>query len=72
VTFIGMEDETGLINVVIPVGLWSRQKVLARTAKALIVRGIIQNASGAASLVADRLEPLEMGEWLSRGSRDFR
>lgn len=72
VTFFGMEDETGLINVVIPVGLWNRQKVLARTAKALIVRGIIQNASGAASLVADRLEPLEMGEWLSRGSRDFR
>ncbi|UIZ92543.1 error-prone DNA polymerase [Corynebacterium sp. CNCTC7651] len=72
VTFLGMEDETGLINVVIPVGLWNRQKVLARTAKALIVRGIIQNASGAASLVADKLEPLEMGEWLTRGSRDFR
>ncbi|MCP1387781.1 error-prone DNA polymerase [Corynebacterium sp. TA-R-1] len=72
VTFLGMEDETGLVNVVIPVGLWNRQKVLARTAKALVVRGIIQNASGAASLVADRLEPLQMGEWLTRGSRDFR
>lgn len=72
VTFLGMEDETGLINVVISVGLWNKQRVLARTAKALIVRGIVQNASGAASLVADRLEPLAMGEWLSAGSRDFR
>ena len=72
VTFLGMEDETGLANIVIPVGLWNRQRVLARTAKALIVRGIVQNASGAASLVADRLEPLAMGEWLSAGSRDFR
>ncbi|WP_066529759.1 error-prone DNA polymerase [Corynebacterium bouchesdurhonense] len=72
VTFLGLEDETGLINVVISVGLWNRQKVLARTAKAMIVRGIVQNASGAVSVVADRLEPLEMGQWLTRGSRDFR
>lgn len=72
VTFLGMEDETGLINVVISVGLWNKQRVLARTAKALVVRGIVQNASGAVSVVADRLEPLAMGELLSRGSRDFR
>ena len=72
VTFLGMEDETGLINIVISVGLWNKQRVLARTAKALVVRGIVQNASGAVSVVADRLEPLAMGELLSRGSRDFR
>ena len=60
------------MNVVIPTGLWKRQKVLARTAKALIVRGIVENASGAASVLADKLEPLNMGDWLSRGSRDFR
>ena len=72
VTFLGIEDETGLINVVIPVGLWNRQRVLARTAKALVIRGIVQNASGAVSVVADKLEPLAMGEWLTRGARDFR
>lgn len=72
VTFLGMEDETGLTNIIIPVGLWKRQKLLARTAKALIIRGIVENASGAVSVLADKLEPLEMGEWLSRGSRDFR
>lgn len=72
VTFLGMEDETGLVNVVISVGLWNRQKVVARTAKAMVVRGIVQNASGAVSVVADRLETLTMGDWLSRGSRDFR
>ena len=72
VTFLGMEDETGLVNVVISVGLWKKQRVLARTAKAFVVRGIVQNASGAVSVVADRFEPLEVGELLSRGSRDFR
>ncbi|WP_448855209.1 error-prone DNA polymerase [Corynebacterium camporealensis] len=72
VIFLGMEDETGLSNIMISPGLWERQKVLARTAKALIVRGIVSNASGAVTVTADKLEPLVMGEWLSRGSRDFR
>lgn len=71
VTFMGLEDETGLLNVVVSVGLWNRQKVLARTAKTLVIRGIVQNASGAVSVVADRLESLDVGQWLSRGSRDF-
>ena len=71
-TFLGMEDETGLINVMVSAGLWQRQKTVARTSRALIVRGIVQNATGATTVVADRLEPLEMGQWFSRGSRDFR
>lgn len=71
-TFLGMEDETGLINAMVSVGLWNRQRVVARTAKALIVRGKVQNASGAVTVVADQLEELALGQWLSRGSRDFR
>lgn len=71
-TFLGMEDETGLLNVMVSVGLWNRRRTVARTAKALVVCGIVQNASGAVTVVADRLEPLALGEWLSRGSRDFR
>lgn len=63
-TFFGMEDETGLINVIVSPGLWKRQKRLARTAKALVVRG-------AATVVADRLEPLEVSELLAVRSRDF-
>lgn len=71
-TFLGMEDETGLLNVMVSPGLWSRHKVLARTARALIVRGVVRNATGAVSIDADKLEPLEVGHWLARGSRDFR
>ncbi|MEJ5997502.1 error-prone DNA polymerase [Corynebacterium sp. H130] len=72
VTFMGLEDETGLMNVMISPGLWAKDKLVARTSKALLIRGIIQNATGAPTLVADRLEPLPIGEFLSRGSRDFR
>ncbi len=71
-TFFGMEDETGLINVMVSPGLWQRHRVIARTSKALIVRGIVQNTTGAVNVVADHLEALELGEVLSRGSRDFR
>lgn len=72
VTFLGMEDETGLMNVMVSPGLWKRQQIIARTAKVLVVRGIVQNANGVASVVADKLEELPVGQWLSRGSRDFR
>ncbi|AZA14228.1 error-prone DNA polymerase [Corynebacterium choanae] len=72
VTFFGMEDETGLMNIVVSQGLWRRQEKLARTAKALTVRGIVENASGAVSIVADKLSPLPLAEYLTRGSRDFR
>ncbi|QGU03844.1 error-prone DNA polymerase [Corynebacterium comes] len=71
-TFLGMEDETGLINVMVSVGLWNRRQTVARTSKVLVVRGIVQNATGAVTVVADGLEPLAIGEWFSRGSRDFR
>nr|WP_236684746.1 error-prone DNA polymerase [Corynebacterium uterequi] len=72
VTFFGLEDETGLVNLVVPVGLWQRQKAVALSARVLMVRGIVRNANGAATITADRLDDLPVGRWLSRGARDFR
>ncbi len=72
VTFFGLEDETGLLNVMVSPGLWQRHRQVARTSKALIIRGLVHNATGAVSITADRLEALRWGEHLSRGSRDFR
>ncbi|WKD61880.1 Error-prone DNA polymerase [Corynebacterium ciconiae DSM 44920] len=70
--FFGMEDETGLINVVVSPGLWARYRRLARTAKAVIVRGIVRIATGAATVEADKFEPLAIGDMLKLRSRDFR
>lgn len=70
VTFINLEDETGMVNVVCSVGLWSRHRKLAVTAQALIIRGQVQNASGAVSVVADQLRPLDLQ--VRSTSRDFR
>lgn len=70
VTFINLEDETGMVNVVCSVGLWARYRRLAVTAQALIIRGQVQNASGAITVVADQLRPLDLR--VKSASRDFR
>lgn len=60
VTFINLEDETGMVNVVCSVGLWSKYRALAHSASALIVRGRVQNAEGAVTVVADRLQRMDL------------
>ncbi|MEV6660095.1 error-prone DNA polymerase [Nocardia fluminea] len=70
VTFLNLEDETGMINVVCSVGLWTRYRRLAQSATALLVRGRIQNAEGVATVVADHLEHLDLR--IVARSRDFR
>ncbi|AGP31484.1 error-prone DNA polymerase [Corynebacterium terpenotabidum] len=73
VTFLGMEDETGLINVMVAPGLWRAQRAVASGARMLMVRGIVENANGAATVRADRLSVPDLGAeaWAGR-SRDFR
>ncbi|MFT4086561.1 MAG: error-prone DNA polymerase [Gordonia sp. (in: high G+C Gram-positive bacteria)] len=60
VTFVNLEDETGMVNVVCSVGLWARYRKLAQTASALLIRGKVQNAEGAVTVVADRLAQLDL------------
>lgn len=70
VTFLSLEDETGLLNIVCSVGLWHKYRNVARGSAALIVRGVLERADGAANLVADHLEPLSLQ--VTSSSRDFR
>jgi error-prone DNA polymerase len=70
VTFVNLEDETGLINVVVSVGCWARYRRAARGAPALLVRGRLERAEGVVNVVADKLEPLPVGP--VPASRDFR
>jgi error-prone DNA polymerase len=58
VTFVNLEDETGMVNVLCSPGVWARHRRLAQTAPALVIRGIVQNASGAITVVADAITPL--------------
>ncbi|WP_341951906.1 error-prone DNA polymerase [Salinibacterium sp. TMP30] len=59
ITFMNIEDETGLINVICSVGVWGRYRRIARDSAALIVRGIIERSEdGVINVLADRFEPL--------------
>ena len=69
-TFLGLEDETGLINVVVSVGCWAHHRRAARNAPALLVRGRCERQGAVVNIVAERLEPLPVGA--GSMSRDFR
>jgi error-prone DNA polymerase len=70
VTFLNIEDETGMVNVLCTPGVWTRHRKLAQTAAALLIRGQVQNASGAVTVVAERLAKLTLT--IGSKSRDFR
>jgi len=69
VTFLSLEDETGILNVVCSPGLWQRFRKVARGSAALVVRGRLERADGATNLVAEHLAPLSLQ--VATTSRDF-
>lgn len=70
VTFINLEDETGMVNVLCTPGVWTRHRKLANTAPALLIRGQVQNASGAITVIAERMGRISLT--VGSKSRDFR
>ncbi|MGH3994670.1 MAG: OB-fold nucleic acid binding domain-containing protein, partial [Pseudonocardiaceae bacterium] len=70
VTFLNLEDETGMANVVCSPGLWVRYRRVARISPALVVRGRVEKADGVVTVVAERLENLDLT--VASRSRDFR
>jgi len=69
-TFLNLEDETGLINVVVSKGCWARYRATARDAPAMLIRGRVESAEGVINVVADELSPLPVPAFSP--SRDFR
>ncbi|WP_418277052.1 error-prone DNA polymerase [Isoptericola jiangsuensis] len=70
VTFLSLEDETGLLNVICSPGLWRRFRTVARGAPALVVRGRVEQADGSVNLLAEHLAVLRLP--VTTRSRDFR
>jgi error-prone DNA polymerase len=76
-TFLNVEDETGLVNVICSPGLWVRYRRPARSAVVMLVRGRLERADGAhkeassgANLIAEHLEEVEFALAVAP-SRDF-
>jgi len=71
VTFVNLEDESGMLNVTCSEGLWARYRTVALGSAALLVRGRLERSpEGVLNLVADRLQKLALAVPVK--SRDFR
>ncbi|SCY35813.1 error-prone DNA polymerase, DnaE-like [Microbacterium sp. LKL04] len=70
ITFLNLEDEHGVMNVICSVGVWNRCRRILRDSPALIARGMLERSpEGVTNLVADGFEDLRVG--VTHRSRDF-
>jgi error-prone DNA polymerase len=76
-TFLNLEDETGLVNVICSPGCWTRYRKAARSAVVLLVRGRLERGEGAdpeapssSNVVAEYLEEIDLAMTVGP-SRDF-
>ena len=73
ITFLTLEDETGIANLIIHPGTWKRFRSIANEAVALIARGRLERKDQVIHLIVEKLEELpEAIMSLSHRSRDFR
>jgi error-prone DNA polymerase len=74
VIFLNLEDETGLLNVVVLPEVWTSQREVARRRVGLVVEGRLEYRDGVTNLVAHRFSPWPgvSDEDMGVRSRDFR
>ncbi|HJR88719.1 MAG TPA: error-prone DNA polymerase, partial [Aeromicrobium sp.] len=70
VTFLNLEDETGMLNVVVFGAVWQRHRRVARNAAGVIIRGRLERQDEVVNLVAETIEALPIP--VRHKSRDFR
>lgn len=70
--FTTMEDETGLVNVIIRPDIYQQYRPIAREEPAVIVEGVLQRQEGTLNVLARKFWKLDLAE-LASGmvSRDF-
>jgi error-prone DNA polymerase len=73
ITFVTLEDETGVANLIIRQDVWQRFHRAARTAPALVAHGRLQNFQSVIHVLVTRIEDLSQQiKGLVSKSRDFR
>jgi error-prone DNA polymerase len=71
VTFMNLEDETGLVNVICSAGAWKRYRRVARSSPAVVIDGRLERVETVINVVVERIRPLSLSPTTLR-SRDFR
>jgi len=57
--FLTLEDETGLVNIIVNPAVYERNRRIIRTSNALIIEGTLQRDQGTTDIIAKRFWPLE-------------
>ncbi len=74
VTFVNLEDESGMLNVICSQAVWARHRTVALSSAGLLVSGrlerIDEGAGPVVNVIADRIAPLVLRPPVR--SRDFR
>jgi error-prone DNA polymerase len=70
VTFVSLEDETGLIDIIVPQAIWTKHRRIARDAGALLGRGRLERAHDVTNVMAECITKLPLRA--RTVSRDFR
>jgi error-prone DNA polymerase len=69
VHFLNLEDETGLLNIVVLPDVWSKHRQIVRKSPALVIHGRLEFNDGVTNIVARDFEPIGVQ---TVKSRDFR
>jgi error-prone DNA polymerase len=72
ITFVTLEDETGIVNLIVRPEVWARHHRVAQTAVAMIAHGRLQHEHDVIHVLVSRLEDMsERLADLNAKSRDF-
>ena len=73
ITFVTLEDETGIVNLIVRPEVWERHHQAARAATVRMAHGVLQRHESIIHVLVGRLEDLsrELAE-IETKSRDFR
>ncbi len=70
--FLSIEDETGIMNVIVQPGLYDRCHQIVNASPYLRIKGSLQSTSGVISLKAGQVEELSFQEAAVMSSHDYR
>ena len=69
--FLSLEDETGIVNIIVQPDLFERRRAICTTSPYVLVKGVLQSITGVISVKAGEIEDLHFRNAAVMPSHDF-
>ena len=69
--FLSLEDETGVVNIIVQPALFDRYRDACSSAPYLIIKGVLQSQSGVVSVKAGEIQELQFTQSAVMQSHNF-